>query len=60
MNFSKTTNQLISCSDDGTIKIWIPHKDDGPYKCICSLHDHNDSVYMVNFSPDSTMFMSCG
>merc|ERR1712146_571578 len=48
-------DQIVSCSDDNTLKIWSATTGE----CLQTLQGHTDSVFSVIYIPDKDQLVSC-
>lgn len=55
VKYSSNGKQLLSCSSDGTIKLW----DAQTGQCLKTFTGHTDLVSQVDFSPDNKSIISC-
>lgn len=49
-------NYLLSCSEDGTIRLWSLQT----FTCLVGYKGHNYPVWDTQFSPHGYYFISCG
>ena len=56
VSFSPDRYYVVSCSEDGTIRLWCLLT----YSCLVSYKGHNGPVWDVKFSPFGHYFASCG
>eukprot|EP00055_Hartaetosiga_balthica_P010180 m.42663 g.42663 ORF g.42663 m.42663 type:complete len:1323 (-) comp7069_c0_seq2:2542-6510(-) len=56
LKITNDSKHLVSCSRDGSVKIWDIHEG---FNCCQSIHPHSDSIRWVTLTPDNTRIVSC-